>query len=486
MTVIDDIVLVDGWQFQIDRSVPAIVAELGKGKENPNIRLEITPTISTDYVNATLNVKIIYGGEINEIRIKGNTEEIPTAVEGVYTINKTIEENGTYTVVVKDKDGNYKIDKTKITEITEDMDIWNKADMEKFRDMVNSGRTFQGRTVRVMEDINLEGSESNQWVPIGTETIIFRGTFNGQNHAINNLYINMNTSDSSSSDLLFGLFRCNVGTIENVILKEGSIKCQAIKKVGIGGICGGNLQNGTIKYCINESVPISVKINAATNGEGGMNGGIAGINYGIIEKCGNLAKIEGITTYVTNMVNGGIVAYNNGSIKKCYNKGELIAESGRNASVSGIANNTTSENRVGTIEECYNRGNLIGNETGSNSLYMGGICAYNKGSIDNCYSTGTVTKKSNTTSSAIGISLGFQQGSNVTRCYYLKDLGYTGYGKIDSSVPSNITTVTPQKTEAELKALAPTLGESFTSDVKNEDGKWKYNDGYPILEWQTK
>ena len=57
---------------------------------------------------ATLNIKITYNGAISEVRIKGNTEEIPTAVDGVYTINKTIEENGTYTVVVKDKEGNYK------------------------------------------------------------------------------------------------------------------------------------------------------------------------------------------------------------------------------------------------------------------------------------------------------------------------------------------------------------------------------------------
>ena len=31
------------------------------------------------------------------------------------------------------------------------MDIWNRADMELFRDKVNEGRTFATRTVRVME-----------------------------------------------------------------------------------------------------------------------------------------------------------------------------------------------------------------------------------------------------------------------------------------------------------------------------------------------
>ncbi len=28
------------------------------------------------------------------------------------------------------------------------------------------------------------------------------------------------------------------------------------------------------------------------------------------------------------------------------------------------------------------------------------------------------------------------------------------------------------------------LGDAFMQDVKNEDGTWKYNNGYPILKWQ--
>ena len=117
---------------------------------------------------------------------------------------------------------------------------------------------------------------------------------------------------------------------------------------------------------------------------------------------------------------------------------------------------------------------------------MGGICSFNRAIIDNCYSTGTITKKSDTTNYVIGICLGMQGGDNVTRCYYLKDLGYTGYGKIESTVPSTVTTVILSKIETELKALASTLGESFTNDIQNEDGTWKYNNGYPILKWQIK
>ena len=36
-----------------------------------------------------------------------------------------------------------------------------------------------------------------------------------------------------------------------------------------------------------------------------------------------------------------------------------------------------------------------------------------------------------------------------------------------------------------LQSYATTLGtENWINDVKNEDGSWKYNNGYPILKWQ--
>ena len=32
--------------------------------------------------------------------------------------------------------------------------------------------------------------------------------------------------------------------------------------------------------------------------------------------------------------------------------------------------------------------------------------------------------------------------------------------------------------------LVSTLGSEWTNDVKDTSGKWKYNNGYPILKWQ--
>ncbi len=42
---------------------------------------------------------------------------------------------------------------------------------------------------------------------------------------------------------------------------------------------------------------------------------------------------------------------------------------------------------------------------------------------------------------------------------------------------------TPLSVE-QLKTYATTLGDEFTDDVQNEDGTWKYNEGYLILKWK--
>lgn len=54
---------------------------------------------------------------------------------------------------------------------------------------------------------------------------------------------------------------------------------------------------------------------------------------------------------------------------------------------------------------------------------------------------------------------------------------------VGSGNPSGNTNAV-KKTEAQMKALATTLGDAYTNDIQNEDGTWKYNDGYPILVWQ--
>lgn len=277
MIVIGDVVIVDDWGFEIDREIPRIITSIGKGLQNDNIKLTASGITREDYVNATIKVDIECSqGKVSEIQINGGNKDVPIPNGGIYTINEVVTENGIYTILVKDDKKNFKMKKVEIKDLTEDMDIWNRADMEEFRDKVNSGRTFEGKTARVMSDINLEGSEDNKWIPIGdyskNKKLHFKGTFEGNNHRIDNLYIN------TSSERV-GLFGVVAGEVKNLTI-GGIITSQANY---VGGVCGVANKGSKISNCINKT-----KINGKVN-----TGGLVGYTEGEVRVCINEGAISG-------------------------------------------------------------------------------------------------------------------------------------------------------------------------------------------------
>ena len=113
--------------------------------------------------------------------------------------------------------------------------INNKAELIAFRDAVNSGYSYEGKTVTLNADIDLAGIA---WLPIGnvyrdnagkTGNIVgFAGTFDGGNHTIKNLSNNgfsvdglasgrNKSSVGSTNEVVFGLFGCVYNaTIKNL------------------------------------------------------------------------------------------------------------------------------------------------------------------------------------------------------------------------------------------------------------------------------
>lgn len=74
-------------------------------------------------------------------------------------------------------------------------EIWNKAQLENFRDRVNSGDTFEDSIITQKANINLNNEE---WEPIGHGTPnedidkYFSGIYDGENLTISGIYINNN------------------------------------------------------------------------------------------------------------------------------------------------------------------------------------------------------------------------------------------------------------------------------------------------------
>ena len=83
--------------------------------------------------------------------------------------------------------------------------IGTPAELQAFADAVNSGESYDGKTVTLTANIDL-GGESNPWTAIGTAANPFKGTFDGGYHVISGLYIASGSAVSSAVPLRR---RCN-------------------------------------------------------------------------------------------------------------------------------------------------------------------------------------------------------------------------------------------------------------------------------------
>ncbi len=91
---------------------------------------------------------------------------------------------------------------------------------------------FQGQTVKLLADIDLDGIE---WNPIGKDVKMFAGNFEGNNHTISNLKF---TSDFTH----VGLFGYSLGSIKNLTLKNVDITGKIVGAVA-GAVVGKTVEN---------------------------------------------------------------------------------------------------------------------------------------------------------------------------------------------------------------------------------------------------
>ncbi len=387
-------------------------------------------------------------------------------------------------------------------------DISEPEELAGLAQLVNSGKTFEGKTINLTKDIDL-GAKHN-WTQIGCKPgksasdITFKGAFNGQNHKIINLYID------GSNKFYLGLFGCIDGaTIKNMILENVDITdtqcaqpvgalvaqasnsyisniivCGAIKEFKenkgkyYGGIAGSLNGKTTVIDCINY---------ADVTGAYQL-GGIAGRTYSgnnnKIIRCINNGKITGTATGSTlTYAAGGIVGYLNKTgdeVKYCINKGDVT---GTDPALGGIAGNLGSSNEL-KITNCYNTGAVKSTNAKS---YVGGIIGYISNSsayIQNCYNIGELTIDAETTTKNIGGIIGYQSFVAVntayfTNNYYKANDNYKGSRGKDNAFDSEGAFASFESTVA-----ADSLGSAYSEDVRDGES-YKYNGGDPILRWQN-
>ncbi len=340
--------------------------------------------------------------------------------KNIYEIEKQVEENGNYKIKVETVSGRTNSKVQKVSDLSENMEIYTAEDLVKFRDRVNKGATYEEKTITLMNDIDLRSvcSKEKSWKPIGyykgeEESHPFKGTFNGNKKTVDYLYTNTN-------DDYQGLF----GFIENATINETIIGSNS-------EITGGDLTGGVVG-CTSKSTIKNCGNNAVISSTGNCVGGIIGeMDNSNIEGCYNKSNITTGDNYNTA---GGIVGYiwinQNGEyyLKNCYNEGDITAGS----FVGGIMGSIDTDDNayiLGTVSNCYNKGIIKGTNKGR----VGGITPRSSGNVllEYCYNLGSINNTSSGASGNVGGIVGINRlpdnvisniKSTVNYCYNVADV----------------------------------------------------------------
>lgn len=277
----------------------------------------------------------------------------------------------------------------------------------------------------VANDIALTGN----WTPLGwtdSDDVAFTGTFDGNGYTISGL-----SMDYSGTNV--GLFAINEGTIKNFSLTIDDIGGTQY----VGAVAGQN--TGVIEHVtVSQTTALNsgYGVTALQQGTSGSDvGGIVGKNggSGIIRDC--LSKVAVFGYYY----DGGIAGENYGTIERCAFKGAVNPVNNPNnyvgqGFVGGIAGRTN-----GIIKDCYvyNGGELRAQD------YIGGVTGknYSAGTITNCWNDSVGFISYNQNAECVGLFSGENVG-NTSSSFTVSSVSGTNNGatKITSANLQNQTT----------------------------------------------
>lgn len=264
--------------------------------------------------------------------------------------------------------------------------ISNLAELKAFRDAVNgtaygNGKTYEDKYIKLTADIDLESSASDLWESIGktygaNKENNFMGTFDGDGHAITNLYSEK------------GLF----GSVQSATIKNLSVSGKVQNGNAAGGIAGDAVLS-TIENCVSH-VDIS--------GESNLGGIVGHASGGGIRNCANTGEISTSTGIVGGIV-GRITSYYSSEpvVENCYNTGDIEVAGGEAKQIGGLAGLM----EVSALKNCYNYGKVNGSKAEAD---VGGAVGKKGGTqckIDTAtvfYLEGCVTTADNVTATTEG------------------------------------------------------------------------------------
>lgn len=364
-------------------------------------------------------------------------------------------------------------------------------DLIEFAKKVNGGREGVGgdpdACAVLTDDIDLEGSEDNQWLSIGLDGSgrNYIGTFDGQGLTISGLYINT----TSNTRGLFG-YVGEGGTVTNLIVK-GTVVSSGSAAYGDGGIVGDNA--GTVSNCVSD---VAVKSGYNVGGVVGWNrdtgiitnctnngtitgtsndvfvGGVVGTNCGTVQNCTNNGTVE-TATYA-----GGVVGVNFGTVSGSYNTKNVAG-----VTAGGVVGANSYANVSGKVTSCYNTGTVTGTTT-AGGVVGENIYGTSPGTVTSCYNIGKVTAPSEgaTIGGVVGANSNGTINGTVNGCYFFVETAASGVGDNSST---NVTNVTSKTTEEFASGeVAWLLQDALNQEVPTAERVWGQDigtDPCPVL-----
>lgn len=370
---------------KIDIYISQFKSSISKSENQPNAGNEID--VVQDSNGISLDITCVDDSVVTSMEVYQDTMKIQEfsytdgQKEKKETVNIVIPFGATNTITLK-ANGETVAQKN----VSNMRYISTPADLASFRDIVNNGNTFDGKYVELLNDIDMSSlcsSAIGTWVPIGDsnghEGVKFSGTFNGRNHTISNIYININGYTQG----LFGY--CLNAKLLNLKMKNGYIRMTTKDNSGAGPFAG-KFESSSGSYLINQSVEVRGNVNI---------GGVVGIctTGAVLKCCANYGTIVG------NHSAGGIagVILSGATIDACFNAGYIETNTSISSNgwylAAGIAGYMGVYDGLGgnsiIIRNCYNKGNVYGYSDASGVTSLQESAGYYY--VQNCYSTGTLS-----------------------------------------------------------------------------------------------
>jgi hypothetical protein len=351
---------------------------------------------------------------------------------------------------------------------------------------------FSGKIITLAKNIDLCAYDN--WIPIGTDSKFFSGTFDGGGHTVSRLSISADSTTDSSYNGYHGLFGyISGGSVKNLILDSVNISGGEYVGGAAGYVDGGSIDNCSAAGEVNGKSYVGGIAGTVRYKSNMTNCSFTGTVIGIGENVGGVAGMIGVSS---EDVNSAVNCYFAGTVSGKDNVGGIaghIWNSGISGSCSAGAVNGN-KNVGGVAGRLYLRGSVTGSySTGtvSGTDGVGGVAGdvTNNSSLANCYSTGAVNGYE---WSAGGVVGRVYEKSSVVNCYSTGAVSgakvFNGYAGgvvgylLDHSSVANCAALNPQ-IFGTTKYVNRVAGEIYAelsnniayAEMKNKDGGTNWN-----------